>query len=144
MEALERLIVCDGQPLRGFRSAVFNPEFSLCGICCYYHSTHENIVQVLYVNKLLKKGEMPTLTLEGTGRKVDAEMLRKMNQDSQGPKERRKSKPSAATAPSKPVNAPVATTAKDNNDPDSGLKLNSLQSSSQSGGSQKPALVLKP
>lgn len=99
---------------------------------------------MLYVNKLLKKGEMPTLTLEGTGRKVDAEMLRKMNLDSHGPKERRKSKPAAATAASKPVNAPLAATAKDNPDPDSALKLSSLQSSSQSGGSQKPALVLKP
>ena len=134
MEALERLIVCDGQPQRGFRQAVFNAEFSLCGICCYYHSTHENIVQVLYVNKLLKKGEMPTLTLEGTNRKVDADVLRKMNYDPQGPKERRKSKP-GATAPSKPVTASAAATAKDNTDPDSSLKLNNLPSSSHSGGS---------
>jgi len=64
-EALERLIVCDGQPQRGFRQAVFNDSFSLCGICCFNHSTHENIVQLLYVDRLLKPGEMPTLHLTG-------------------------------------------------------------------------------
>ena len=145
MEPLERLIVCDGQPQRGFRQAVFNSDFSLCGICCYYHSTHENIVQVLYVNKLLKKGEMPTLTLEGTNKKIDAEMLKKLTQNSQGERPKSKGKPAGATAPIKPVTAPAtATYVKDNNDPDSRLKLNNLQSSSHSGGSQKPALVVKP
>ena len=79
MEALERLIVCDGQPQRGFRQAVFNSEFHLCGICCYFHSSHENIVQVLYVNKLLKMGEMPTLTLEGTNKIIDNDLLKKFN-----------------------------------------------------------------
>lgn len=79
MEALERLIVCDGQPQRGFRQAVFNSAFSLCGICCYHHSTHENVVQVLYVDRLLKEGEMPTITLEGDKR-LDPAMLKKLSQ----------------------------------------------------------------
>lgn len=79
MEALERLIVCDGQPQRGFRQAVFNPEFSLCGICCYHHSTHENVVQLLYVDRLLKPGELPTITLQGN-KGMDPEMLKKLTQ----------------------------------------------------------------
>lgn len=79
MEALERLIVCDGQPQRGFRQAVFNSEFSLCGICCYQHSTHENVVQVLYVDRLLKQGELPTITLQGDKR-MDPAMLQKLSQ----------------------------------------------------------------
>ena len=52
MEALERLIVCDGQPQRGFREAIFNHDFKLCGICCNAHTTHENVIQLLYVDKI--------------------------------------------------------------------------------------------
>jgi len=31
-EVIERLIVCDGQPSRGFRKSVFNNELLFCGI----------------------------------------------------------------------------------------------------------------
>lgn len=57
LEALERLIVCDGQPQRGFREAIFNHDFKLCGICCNGHSTHDNVIQLLYVDKILAKDE---------------------------------------------------------------------------------------
>ena len=57
MEALERLIVCDGQPQRGFREAIFNHDFKLCGICCNGHTTHDNVIQLLYVDKILAKDQ---------------------------------------------------------------------------------------
>lgn len=58
LEALERLIVCDGQQQRGFRKAIFNPDFKSCGICCDDHLTHENIIQLLYVQILWRPEEI--------------------------------------------------------------------------------------
>jgi len=43
-EVIERLIVCDGQPRRGFRHSVFSDDLKLCGIATSEHSTHENMV----------------------------------------------------------------------------------------------------
>lgn len=43
-EVVERLIVCDGQPTRGFRKSLFNPHLHLCGIYSGAHKTHENMV----------------------------------------------------------------------------------------------------
>lgn len=57
-EAMERLIVCDGQPKRGFRKAIFSQEFKQCGVCCGDHSTHDNTVQLLYVCKICKAEDL--------------------------------------------------------------------------------------
>ena len=62
-EVLASLIVCDGLPQRGYRQAIFSEDFKFCGIFASDHSTHVNMIQVLYVNKLLKKGEMPTINI---------------------------------------------------------------------------------
>lgn len=43
-EVMERLIVCDGQPSRGFRKAVFNHDLNLCGIASGPHLTHGNMI----------------------------------------------------------------------------------------------------
>jgi hypothetical protein len=59
LEALERLIVCDGQPQRGFREAIFNQDFKMCGICCNAHATHDNVIQLLYVDKISAKDPEP-------------------------------------------------------------------------------------
>jgi len=55
---MERLIVCDGQPKRGFRRAIFSQEFKQCGVCCGDHSTHDNTVQLLYVCKICKAEDL--------------------------------------------------------------------------------------
>lgn len=36
-EVIERLIVCDGQPKRGFRESMFSDELKLCGIATGRH-----------------------------------------------------------------------------------------------------------
>ena len=57
MEGIERLIVCDGQPQRNFRKAIFSNDLKSCGICCGNHLTHENIIQCLYVVRIINHGE---------------------------------------------------------------------------------------
>jgi len=57
LEALERLIVCDGQKQRGFRKAIFSKEFKYCGVSCGLHSRHENIIQLLYVCEIYENDE---------------------------------------------------------------------------------------
>lgn len=60
LEAIERLIVCDGEPKRGFRKAIFSPDFKSCGACCGDHTTHDNVIQLLYVQTLSRPDEVPT------------------------------------------------------------------------------------
>ena len=36
---------------------MFNQDFKLCGICCNNHKTHENVIQLLYVDKILPKDQ---------------------------------------------------------------------------------------
>ena len=36
-EVIERLIVCDGQPTRGFRKTIFNDQINECGIFTGLH-----------------------------------------------------------------------------------------------------------
>ena len=43
-EVIERLVVNDGQPARGHRKNLFNPELKNCGIACGPHETLDNIV----------------------------------------------------------------------------------------------------
>ena len=43
-EVIERLIVCDGQPSRGFRKNFFNPNLYFCGISTGFHSTFQNMI----------------------------------------------------------------------------------------------------
>lgn len=62
-EVLERLIVCDGQPKRGFRASVFSDDLKMCGIATGKHESHQNMIQLEYVNKLLVEGEMPTINI---------------------------------------------------------------------------------
>lgn len=64
-EVLERLIVCDGQPKRGFRGSVFSDELKIVGVATGKHASHGNMVQIEYVNKLLKEGEMQTIRVQG-------------------------------------------------------------------------------
>ena len=63
MDVIERLIVCDGQPKRGFRASLFNPDLHLCGVATGPHATHYSIVQIDYVNKFLKDGEMMSVSI---------------------------------------------------------------------------------
>ena len=67
-EVMERLIVCDGQANRGFRQSVFSDEFRACGIATGIHAAHDNMIQIEYVNKLLKRGEAQTINI--TNRKT--------------------------------------------------------------------------
>ena len=63
-EVIERLIVCDGQLKRGFRASLFSDDLKLCGIATGVHSSsHGNMIQISYVNKLLKEGEMKTINI---------------------------------------------------------------------------------
>ena len=62
-EVIERLIVCDGQPTRGFRKSLFNDQLNLCGIATGKHATHDNIIQIEYVNALLKDGQGPSINI---------------------------------------------------------------------------------
>ena len=43
-EVVERLLVCDGQPTRGFRKTLFNDQLLLCGVSCGPHAAHGNII----------------------------------------------------------------------------------------------------
>lgn len=43
-EVVERLLVCDGQPTRGFRKSLFNDQLHHCGISTGFHKTHDNII----------------------------------------------------------------------------------------------------
>jgi uncharacterized protein YkwD len=43
-EVIERLIVCDGQPTRGFRKTLYNDQLNECGIYTGPHTSHDNII----------------------------------------------------------------------------------------------------
>jgi hypothetical protein len=43
-EVIEKLVVCDGYPTRGFRKNLFNPNFYLCGISSGLHSKFQNMI----------------------------------------------------------------------------------------------------
>ena len=38
----------------------------MCGIAAGEHASQTNMVELLYVNRLLKHGELPTLKLQGS------------------------------------------------------------------------------
>ena len=62
-EVVEKLIVSDGQPKRGFRSSVFSDELKICGIATGQHKAADNLIQIDYANKLLAEGEAPTINV---------------------------------------------------------------------------------
>ena len=63
-EVVERLLVCDGQPTRGFRKTLFNDQLLLCGVSCGPHAAHGNMIQFEYVKGLLREGEAPSIKVE--------------------------------------------------------------------------------
>lgn len=76
-EVVERLIVCDGQPTRGFRKSLFNEDLKLCGIATGPHAAHDNMIQFEYVKNLLKDGEQPTINVE-LNEEVDESVLQQI------------------------------------------------------------------
>jgi hypothetical protein len=62
-EVVERLLVCDGQPTRGFRKQLFSVDMKMCGIATGTHSANDNVIQIEYVNDLLKQGQAPSVKL---------------------------------------------------------------------------------
>jgi hypothetical protein len=61
MEALEKLLVCDGQKTRANRMPIFNKELLECAIAVHDHPTKGCVIQVIYINKLYFK---PAFNLE--------------------------------------------------------------------------------
>ena len=57
MEALEKLLVCDGQKNRANRSPIFNKELLECAIAMHHHPQIGSVIQVIYINKLYFKPE---------------------------------------------------------------------------------------
>ena len=55
MEALEKLLVCDGQKSRANRMSIFNKELLECAISGYDHPSKGCVIQVIYINKLYFK-----------------------------------------------------------------------------------------
>lgn len=82
-EVIERLLVCDGQPTRGFRTNMFNDQLLYCGIATGLHATHDNMIQIEYVKGLLKEGEAPTINvqIEDNVPKETLDQLMKMGVD---------------------------------------------------------------
>ena len=65
-EVLERLIVNDGQPARGHRKNMFNPEFLYCGVASGCHETLDNMILLEYASNILKEGELPQINITVT------------------------------------------------------------------------------
>lgn len=63
-EVIERLLTCDGQPTRGFRTNLFNENLILCGVATGLHKSHDNMIQIEYVKGLLNHGEAPTINVQ--------------------------------------------------------------------------------
>ena len=76
-EVIERLIVCDGQPTRGFRKTLYNDQLMECGIFTGHHSSHDNIIQLDYVKKLLQVGEAPSINIQTTD-EIPKEIIEKL------------------------------------------------------------------
>jgi len=55
-EVVERLIVCDGQPRRGFRASMFSPDLKMCGVATAPHKDHTTVIQMIYVDRFLEQG----------------------------------------------------------------------------------------
>ena len=64
IEVTERLIVCDGQPTRGFRKSLFNASLNYCGIAAGKHDSHDNMVQLEYVKAFLENGQTPSISIK--------------------------------------------------------------------------------
>lgn len=62
------MIVCDGQVKRGFRESMFNPELNICGVATKFHKEHQTMIEIVYVNKLIKK----------TDRKLGKDLVKKL------------------------------------------------------------------
>ena len=57
MEALEKLLVCDGIKNRANRHPIFNKELLECAIAAHDHPVKGCVIQVIYINKLYFKPE---------------------------------------------------------------------------------------
>lgn len=57
LEALEKLLVCDGQKKRPNRSPIFEKELLECAVAAADHDSKGTVIQLLYVNKLYFKPE---------------------------------------------------------------------------------------
>ena len=77
-EVVERLIVCDGQPTRGFRKSLYNDQLHQCGIFSGLHSTHDNLIQIEYVKKILSEGEAPSINIQVVN-EVPRDVMDKLN-----------------------------------------------------------------
>ena len=58
-EALEQLIVCDGQPkVRGHRNTLFGrSDLNLVGIAASSHPSDESVVSLVFAKDVLAKGQ---------------------------------------------------------------------------------------
>lgn len=63
-EVIERLLTCDGQPTRGFRTNLYNENLLYCGVATGLHKSHDNMIQIEYVKGLLGHGEAPTINVQ--------------------------------------------------------------------------------
>lgn len=63
-EVIERLLVCDGQPTRGFRKTFFNDQLRICGIVAGPHAAHGNMIQLEFVKALLHDGDAPSINVQ--------------------------------------------------------------------------------
>ena len=75
-EVVERLIVCDGQPTRGFRKTLYNDQLNFCGVSTGLHQSHDNLIQLEYVKGLLQDGEAPSINVQVT-EELTSEILEK-------------------------------------------------------------------
>lgn len=60
-EVVERLIVDDGQPARGYRKNIFNPDMKNCGVAAGPHAAQDNVILLEYASAILRDGEGPTI-----------------------------------------------------------------------------------
>lgn len=61
MEALEKLLVCDGIKSRANRHPIFNKELLECAIATHDHPKLGCVIQVIYINKLYFRPEFNNL-----------------------------------------------------------------------------------
>ncbi|CDW71758.1 UNKNOWN [Stylonychia lemnae] len=76
-EVIERLIVDDGQPARGYRKSFFNPELLHCGIATGIHATMDNVILLEYSSAILKDGEMPSINVT-VSEEIPSELIDKI------------------------------------------------------------------
>jgi len=74
---MERFIVSDGQPSRGHRKNLFNPEFTFCAVSTGVHRDLDNIILLEYAQEILKDGELPSMNIT-VQEEVPQELIDKM------------------------------------------------------------------